>query len=170
MRRREQPLYSESQAFQHWQVRVALAIPPLAVLAVTCRQMIWHEPWTSPPLSNGELVFLTILLAAVYVRLNTVRLVTEVLPDELVIALRGIWKRRRIQVRKVRSVAVVRYDPAGDFGGYGIRTGRQKTAYIARGNQGVELAIEGGEKILIGSQHPDELAMRIQEGLARVKV
>ncbi len=160
---RSQPLYLESQPFRHWHVRVALAVPPLALLVVACRQIFWHKAWTSPPLSNGDLIFLTLLLSAVYVRLNTVRLVTEVLPGEVVIRLRGIWKTRRIQVSSIQSAAEIQYDPAADFGGYGIRSGRGGLAYIAHGDRAVELALEDGGKLFIGSQHPDELAARIRQ-------
>lgn len=166
---REQPLYSETQAFRHWHVRVALAVPPVALLIVTCRQIVWHKPWTSPPLSSGDLVFLTVLLAVVYVRLNTVRLLTELRPGELTVALRGLWKRRKIPLREIRSAAAMEYDPTADFGGYGIRTGRGGTAYIARGNRAVELALDSGGKFFIGSQNPEELARKIRDALARVR-
>jgi hypothetical protein len=160
------PLYSETQSFRHWHVRVALAFPPLALLIVTCRQIIWHKPWTSPPLSNGDLIFLTVLLTVVYIRLNTVRLSTEVLPGRIIVGLRGLWKRRKIPAGEIRSVAVVEYDPVADFGGYGTRSGRGGTAYIARGNRAVELTLQSGGKFFIGSQNPDELARRIREMLA----
>ena len=164
-----QPLYSESQTFRNWRMRVALAVPPVAILVVACRQIFWHKAWTSPPLSNGDLIFLTVLLSAVYFRLNTVRLVTEVLPGEVLIRLRGIWKTRRIPAESIRSAAAIQYDPMADFGGYGIRSGRGGLAYIARGDRAVELQLQDGGTLFIGSQHADELSARIRERLAAVR-
>lgn len=156
-------IYSETQALRQWHARVVLAFPPAALVFITCRQILWHKPWGSPAVSNGGLVFLTVLLIAVYFRLITVRLVTEVREGEIAVGLRGLWKWRRIPLADVRSAEVVTYDPAADFGGYGIRSGRSATAYIASGNRGVELVLEGGRKILIGSQDPARLAGKIRE-------
>lgn len=156
-------LFRETQRFRQWHARVILAFPPAALLFITLRQIVWHKPWGSPPTSNGGLVFLSILLVAVYFRLITVKLVTVVTAGELSVGLRGLWKRRRIPVEQIRSAKAVTYDPVGEYGGYGIRSGRRGLAYIARGNGGVELRVTGGKAILIGSQEPARLAAAIEE-------
>jgi hypothetical protein len=156
-------LFSEAQPLRQWHARVVLAFPPAALVFIACRQILWHKPWGSPPLSNGGLVFLTVFLLAVYFRLITVKLVTELRADEIDVGLRGLWKRRRIPLAAVRSVKAVTFDPVAEFGGYGIRSGRGATAYIASGNRAVELLLEGGRKVLIGSQDPELLAARIRD-------
>jgi hypothetical protein len=82
---------------------------------VTVRQLVWHHPWGTPPVSNGELLFLTALLVLVYVRLITVHLGTDLEPTEIAVGLRG----------------------------------------------GVELELQDGRRILIGSQAPARLAKQI---------
>jgi hypothetical protein len=148
MRKRETILFSETQALGQRHSRVLLAFPPAAIVFITCRQIIWHKPWGTPPLSNGDLIFLTVLLVAVYFRLITVKLVTKLGPHEVSAGLRGLWKRSGIPLEEIRSAAAVNYDPAADFGGYGIRSGRRGTAYIARGNRAVELVLANGQKVL----------------------
>jgi hypothetical protein len=91
--------------------------------------------------SNGGLLFLTVLLVLVYVWLITVRLVTELRPGEILVGMRGLWRMKRIPLREVDTARVEEYDPVGDFGGYGIRSGRRGQAYIARGTRGVELRL-----------------------------
>ena len=49
------------------------------------------------------------------------------------------------------------YRPVRDYGGWGIRWGRDGKAYIIVGNEGLQLLLGDGEKILIGSQRPQEL-------------
>jgi hypothetical protein len=166
MNRQERPLYSETQFFRHWHVRAALAFPPIALLAAACRQIVWGKPWASPALSNGDLIFLTVLLSIVYIRLNTVRLWTRVFPEEVVVSLRGLWKRRRIPFTEIRQAKATSYDPKSDFGGYGIRSGRGGTAYIARGNRAVELTLKSGEKLYIGSGNVEELERTLRNRLA----
>ncbi len=154
-------LFHEEQAFRQRYAKLALATPPAALIFVTCRQLVWHHPWGNPPVSNGGLLFLTILLVLVYVRLITVRLVTDLRPTEIAVGLRGLWRKRRISLNQVRTARAVEYDPIRDFGGYGIRSGLRGHAYIASGSGGVELELRNGQKILIGSQDPARLAKQI---------
>ena len=155
------PVFHEEQAFRQRHARVALATPPAAILLITLRQLVWHRPWGTPPVSNGDLLFLSVLLVLVYVRLVTVRLVTDLRSTEIAVRLRGLWRKREIPLDRVRAAKVVEYDAVRDFGGYGFRSGRRGPAFIASGNRGVELELRDGRKILIGSQDPDELAKQI---------
>ena len=50
------------------------------------------------------------------------------------------------------------YKPLGEYGGWGYRIGPSGKAYNAQGNEGVQLVLKDGGRILIGSQRADELA------------
>jgi hypothetical protein len=163
MSKRPQALYHETQSLRRWPVGLLLALPPAALIFITCRQIIFHHPWGNPPATNGGLLFLTILLTAVYARLMTVRLVTDLFSERLEVGLRGLWPKRKIPLETIRGAKPVEYDPVADSGGYGIRTGRLGQSYTARGTRGVHLELADGHKILIGSQNADALAQKIQE-------
>jgi hypothetical protein len=157
------PLFHEEQALRQWHTRLILALPPAALLFITVRQVVFHHPWGNKPLSNGGLIFLSVLLTAVYFRLITIRLVTDVRSGELSVGMQGLWRRRRVPLAAIRNVQAVRYDVAAEYGGYGIRSGPRGLAYIANGNRGVQLELQDGSKLLIGSAHSEELAQRILE-------
>jgi len=161
MGKRAPVLFHEEQAFRQWPAMLVLAMPPAGLIFIAVRQMVWHHPFGTPPVSNGGLLFLTVLSLLVYVRLITVRLVTDLRPGEIAVGLRGLWRKRRIPLDQVRAARAVEYDPIRDFGGYGVRSGRRGQAYIARGNRGVELELRDGGKVLIGSQDPARLAKQI---------
>jgi hypothetical protein len=167
MSQKEPVLFSEAQPLGRGHTRIVLAFPPAALLFMTIRQMVFHKPWGKPPMADGGLIFLTVLLTAVYFRLITVKLVTVLRPDELSVALRGFWRRRRIPLREIRSAELATYDAMTEFGGYGIRSGRRGSAYIARGNQGVELTLTDGHKVLIGSRKSEELLAKIDQARQR---
>lgn len=154
-------LFHEVQPLRQWHTRIVLAIPPAALLFIAVRQIAFHRPWAHPPLSNGDLIFLSILLVAVYIRLVTVRLVTELRAAELFVGLRGLWRVRRVPLTTIHSASAVRYDPVSDYGGYGIRSGTHGLGYLAYGNRGVELELIDGSHLLVGSQRPEELAAKI---------
>jgi hypothetical protein len=161
-----EPVFHEVQRLRQWHIRIVLALPPAALLFITIRQVIFYHPWGGHPISNGGLIFLTILLVAVYLRLITVRLVTDVGSGEMAIGLRGLWRRRRIPLSQIRSATTVEYNSL-DYGGYGIRSGPGGRAYIADGNRGVQLELNDGNKLLIGSQRAEELARAIQRPASR---
>lgn len=155
-------LFEEVQKFHLGISGIALAVPPAALVFITCRQVIWGIPWGTPPTSNGNLIFLSVLLVAVFIRLMTVRLVTELRPEALSVAMKGFWRRARIPTAEIRSAMPVTYNPVSEYRGYGVRKGPRGLAYIAHGDQAVQLELRDGRKMLIGSQRPRELADRIR--------
>jgi hypothetical protein len=109
-------------------------------------------------MSNANVIGWTVFLWLIYFRLITVRLVTEVRQGELVIALRGLWRSHRVPLDRIQSVQTITHDVARDYGGYGIRSTREGKAYVAGGSRGVRVTLVSGEKLVVGSERPDELA------------
>ncbi|MFP4496665.1 MAG: DUF6141 family protein [Vulcanimicrobiota bacterium] len=60
------------------------------------------------------------------------------------------------------------YKPIPEYRGWGIRRGlHHGWAYNAYGNQGLQLEMKDGERILIGTQRPDEFVEAIDEVLEK---
>ena len=156
------PQFRETQAFRQARLRLLVAIPPAAMSLLCIWQVALGHPWGKQPLSNGSLIGWTVFLWLIYVRLITIRLVTEVRASEVRVAMRGLWRERRIPIADIRSAAVVTFDPLRDFGGYGVRSTNKGSAYLAGGNRGVRLELANGSRVTIGSQRPDELAQAIK--------
>ena len=114
-------------------------------------------------MSNGDVVFLCLLLLAVYLRLITVRLVTDLSATELRVGFRGLWRIRRVPLASIHLAKAIQYDPVADFGGYGIRSGAHGMGYIAHGNGGVQIELINDGKLLVGSQRPEDLAAKIMQ-------
>lgn len=153
--------FQEKQRFRLKRQFILVAIPPAGMTLLLIWQVILGHPWGKHPLSNANVIGWTIFLWLVYLRLVTVRLVTEVRPGELAVGMRGLWRERRIPLGEIKSAKTITYDPVRDYGGYGIRTTRRGTAYIAGGNRGVRLELAKGGTLLIGSERPEELASAI---------
>ncbi|MGH9559749.1 MAG: hypothetical protein ACRD30_10955 [Bryobacteraceae bacterium] len=165
MGRKPGAIFHEEQSFPQARLRLLTAIPPAAMLLLAIWQVGLGHKWGNHPMSNGGIVGWTIFLWLVYFRLITVKLVTEILPGELHIKMRGLWRSHHIVLSAVESAAMATVDPVRDWGGYGIRTARRGRAYIASGNQGVELRMKTGGVIFIGSRRAEELARAIREQL-----
>ena len=65
----------------------------------------------------------------------------------------------QIRIADVAEAKARKYSPIGEYGGWGIRRGWSSGwAYNMRGDEGVQLVLRDGKKILIGSQRAGELA------------
>jgi hypothetical protein len=158
-------LFRETQSFRQTRLRVVTAIPPVGMLVVLIWQVVLGHPLGKTPLSNASVIGWTIFLFIIYIRLVTVRLVTEVAPGQVLIKLSGLWRSTRIYLTTVRLVDIVTFDPIRDWGGFGIRSNKDGRAYIAGGTHGVQLTFADGEKALIESQTPGKLASSIREAV-----
>jgi hypothetical protein len=151
-------VFHEVQRFPLRRTGVLLAIPPGGMAGLLIWQVILGHPWGNHPMSNASVIGWTIFLWLVYLRLITVRLVTEVRNGELIVAMRGLWRSRRVPLGDIKNVETITYDPAHDYGGYGIRSTRDGKAYIAGGSRGVRMTLATGEKLVVGSARADKLA------------
>lgn len=84
----------------------------------------------------------------------------------------GLWGPR-IPLAAIRSAAVVDYHWT-EFGGWGIRRGRDGTwAYVPGGKRVLELRYTAGGKekrVLVGCENPDETARKIEQARQPVRV
>ncbi len=65
----------------------------------------------------------------------------------------------RIPWRRIECVEVKKYSPMGEFGGWGLRFGRKRTAYNTKGSYGFEVYFTDKKRsFLIGTQRPEELS------------
>ena len=70
---------------------------------------------------------------------------------------------RHIPLDQITRWEARTYRPILEYGGWGIRCGWKGMAYNVSGNQGVQLELANGKRILIGSQRAEELAKAIGE-------
>jgi hypothetical protein len=161
MSRRAPLLFHEVQPFRLTRVRLMVAIPPALMTLLLIWQVVLGHPWGRQPMSNASVIGWTIFLWLVYFRLMTVRLVTDVSAAQVRVGMRGLWRERRVPLGEIQETKIVTFDAARDWGGYGIRTNRRGTAYIAGGNRGVMLMVKKGAPIFIGSQRPEEMISAI---------
>lgn len=141
---------------------IALATPPCFMLGILIWQVFLGHPWGKHTMTNGDVIGWTVFLWLLYFRLITVRLVTEVREGALVIKMRGLWRVRRVPLDRIQSVQTIGHDIARDYGGYGFRSTREGKAYVASGSQGVQVTLTNGERFVVGSQRPGDLARTLR--------
>lgn len=168
-------LFREDQQFRQpilWVILLGMSAFCVGTIAwMISRQVIQGIPFGDDAMSNERMV----LLGAIIVALNVVllllfyrlKLQTEVTAQGLFIRFRPFHRKtRKIDLSGVSSVASLRYRPAMDYGGWGIRRGRHGTAYNVSGDLGVRIDYENGYHLLIGTRHPEELKAAIDQCMA----
>ena len=156
-------LYQEEQQFrQLWLWLLLLGIAALSWWGFY-EQIIRGRPWGSNP-GPDWLLWLMALLFGIGFPLWfwRVKLVIQVTADELRIRLRP-FANRLIPLADIATAEARTYRPIGEFGGWGVRgLSRRNMAYNVRGDQGVQLTLRDGSRVLIGSQQAQALALAIK--------
>lgn len=146
------PLFQETQRFTQWWLWLLLFFVSISIF-----RPISEAITNDYPLDAGQWVGV-IILAVVILFMFINRLETRI--DE-----KGIYVKFFPVIPKFKfypwdeiSTAVVRkYSPLMEYGGWGIRFGRNGKAYNIKGNKGLQLKFKNGSALLIGTQKADEL-------------
>jgi hypothetical protein len=161
-------IFCEVQRFrQVWVLGVVVLLAGLAWYAAV-GQLVGH-PLGSKSMPVPALVILWVLAGILLPAFFWAsRLITEVRADGLYVRFVPFhWSFQRIPFVEIRKCEARRYRPLLEYGGWGIRYGPGGKAYNVHGNQGVQLELSNGKRLLIGSQRADELSRAIQAGIGR---
>jgi hypothetical protein len=152
------PVFEERQRFTQWWLWVILLGSTATIWSILIVQVVGGTPVGDNPASDTLLWILSFCLGAgLPLFMYALQLIVQVTPQELVIRFSPVH-RRRIALREIVSCQARQYQPIVEYGGWGIRWGGENgMAYNVRGNQGVQLVLSNGKRVLIGTQRPAEL-------------
>lgn len=158
------PLYVETQRYKSWIFWVPVVGVTVATWWQFVEQVVLGRPQGTEPIPDWlAWVFLILFGVGLPIFASLVRLVTEVRPGVLSVRL-APFRGPSIPTEKIVTAEVRRYSPIKEYGGWGVRVGRAGAgrAYNAYGDEGVQLALEDGRRVLIGSQRSGELLQAIR--------
>jgi hypothetical protein len=117
--------------------------------------------------ANNKVAWLSflppLLILGVDLLIYTSRLVTEVRQDGLTVQFVPFHGSvQKIQMENLAGHESVKIHALREYGGWGIRYGKNSKAYLVRGEEGVRLTYTNGRSLFIGSQKPAELDSAIQ--------
>lgn len=125
------------------------------------QQIFFGQPFGSNPTPNWMMWLFWLLFGVGFpIVWYNARLIVELRDDH--ISIRFVpFVTRSIFYADIKQHKVRTYRPLREYGGWGIRGLAGRRAYSVSGNQGVELELNSGQEIMIGSQKPEELALAI---------
>lgn len=156
-------VYRETQRIRQWWAWVIVAGVTLLGWWIFIQQIILGRAVGDDPLpDSGVWVFWAFLGLGSPVFLGSVALVTQVTSRELVVRFRPLT-RRAIPLSSIREATARTYSPLREYGGWGVKGwSRRNMAYNISGDRGVQLVLEDGRRVLVGSQRAEELARIIE--------
>jgi len=154
------PLFVECQPMlRHWW---GLALLAPAIILAAALGLDTPPNW---PATGGLIVLATIFSGWL---LSLMKLHTQLTAEGVRVRftpLQSDWQF--VAWPQVRRAYLRTYAPLRDYGGWGIRTFTgENEAYNAWGNQGLQLILATGERLLIGTQHPEA----IRQVLRRLRI
>ncbi len=140
----------------------------IVVLSLNLVLILGYDFWGGGPLTIGTVLGI-VVPAGVLALLWSAKLDCQVREDDLYVRYSPFhWSHKRIQLKDVLNVESKTYSPIKDYGGWGIRCGRDGCkVYNVRGNRGVMLKFVDGKSLLIGSQQPVRLLDAIRSSQSR---
>lgn len=159
-------LFTERQSFRQWWLWVILAGVNGLFLYALVVQVGLGRPVGDRPASDTGLLAMFGLMALLTWFLASLRLETRITDEAVMFRFHPLQRQWRVHAWKdIRSASIRTYSPLREYGGWGIRLGLggRGTAYNVSGDQGMQLVLNNGKKILLGTARPNELQAVLQK-------
>jgi hypothetical protein len=155
---REPVVFEEQQQFRQAWVWFAMGIAlTLSLTPVVWQGLPWSGEWTPFVLYPWLIGSSAIIAATVLMYAATLRVMVD--ESSLWVSFLPLW-RRHIALAQIVHAEVRTYRPLLDTGGWGVHYSPTGAGWVfnVSGNRGVQVELTNGQKLLIGSNHPEELA------------
>lgn len=145
-------LFQETQRFTQWWLWLLLVVVSISIFrpiseAISNNQQLDSGQWV------GVIILVIVIL---FILIN--RLETRI--DEKGIYVKffpAVPKFKFYTWEEISTTVVRKYSPLMEYGGWGLRLGRNGKAYNVKGNKGLQIKFKDGNALLIGTQKSEEL-------------
>lgn len=158
-------VFAENQKFRQLWFWFIIAIVVGLSLYAFIYQIILGKKFGNSPM-HDPMMILTVLLSGLSLPLFffLIELRTRVTEDGLYIKFFPLHQKWLFfSPVDIKNFEKTKYRPLLEYGGWGIRYGKNKKAYNVSGNMGMQLTLSDGKRLLIGTQKPDEFQSAMQK-------
>lgn len=160
--------FREVQYMRQWWVTLIIAGTAALMWYGFIEQIIRNKPFGDHPAADWSVILFWAIFGILFpLGWWSIRLIVEVRADHLRIVYVP-FMRRSIPYSEIMTATAITYHPLREFGGWGIRAwfGWRRIAYSVSGSRGVELSLNNGRAIVLGTQQPEQLASAINVQLS----
>jgi hypothetical protein len=157
-------VYKERQFFRNpFILMLLLAIIGMSIWALV-QQVFLGKPFGQNPAPDAFVILFSMfpiifILFFLFMRLDTV------IDEHQISVVLSPFGRRTIEWKDVQKAYIRTYKPIMEYGGWGIRYGfgNKGMAFNVDGNKGLQLELNNGKKILIGTKKANELSEYLKQ-------
>lgn len=149
--------FSERQRFrQLWLWGVLLGINVLIFYGLI-QQIFLGQQFGDKPMSDGALIATSVLMLLLSDLFFYFRLETSITADGIYVRFFPLQLKLKFYPWDTIQQSFVReYNPLSEYGGWGMRGLGNNRALNISGNKGIQLIMQDGKKLLIGTKKADE--------------
>jgi hypothetical protein len=165
--------FEERQTFTQWWLWLVVGATTIGINALfvqaIIQQLVMEIPWSREPMSDESLVILSVVVLTASTGLSLLFFVSamEVRVDSRAIEYRYtplIREWKRIEREAIREFQQRR----SYFMGHGVKRGMNGSRLLSvKGTHGVELTLDGGNRIFLGTQQPEQLLAALEKMIKR---
>lgn len=150
-------LFSERQRFtQVWLWILLLGLIGVFIFGIV-QQVILGHPFGSKPGSDGSLIIGLLIILLVSLLMYSFRLETDIKSEGIYVRFAPFHRNPKFYPWNIIQQSYIRrYNPILEYGGWGLRGLGKNRALNVSGNKGIQLVMQDGLKLLIGTKHADE--------------
>jgi hypothetical protein len=132
------------------------------------RQIVFEETFGTNPAPDWAVFIILAIFGVIFPALFLmVRLEVLVTGQRLVFRMYPLHPRwKEVAAAEIEGAMAIVYRPFREYGGWGIRYGRQGIAYTVSGDRGVRVRLSSGRTFIIGSRRALELETALQNLIA----
>ena len=151
-------IFTEVQRFRQWWVWLLVVLIAGASWYGFIQQIVLKKPFGSNPAPDPVMIMIWGIFGLFFPALfYSIKLVTEVRYDGLYVRFYPLqFHSHKISPDEIKNYEIRTYSALKEYGGYGIRYGKEGKAYNVYGNKGIQFEFQDGKRLLIGSQRPEE--------------
>lgn len=147
-------LFKEIQKFRQVWLWLLIVFIDSMIFYGLYQQFVLQKPFGDNPMSNEGLIITAVLILCFTAFFMIMQLRTSITEKGIELQFFPIHHHKKTYSwHEISEVYIREYKALREYGGWGIRTG----AYNVSGNKGLQLIFKNGEKLLIGTNQPDEL-------------
>jgi hypothetical protein len=153
-------VYTETQRFDQLWVRVLMIGLILGLLASIINNL-YFEDLAAFLLHQSLPLAVSIMVGFL---LFKTKLITRIDKDGIYVRLSPFhFSDKFFSWNGIEQAYVRQYKPILEYGGWGLRGLGLNRAYNIKGNQGLQLVLRNGKRLLIGTQHPEQVTDTLRE-------
>lgn len=157
-------LFRESQSFKQWWFWVLISLFAIFAIVSFVLQIVFGVKIGNNPISDMGLAITTSFVLLLVLFFTSLRLDTRM--DRYGIHVRFYPISRNFKLYRwseMHSVTVREYHPLKEYGGWGIRFGKNGKVLSISGKQGIQIEMKDGVRLLIGTHKSQEAQKVIEE-------